>query len=389
MQIEHVAGIRLASGGAFKQQTERTVRHGVLGKIVIHDEHVPAGVHEILRYGAAGIRSDVLHGSGFPRARVDDNGIREGVVLFQRFGKLHHRGRFLPYRNVNAYYVLAFLVEDGVQRDRRLAGLPVADDQLTLSSADGEERVHDEQSRFHGSIDGLTLDYAGRGTLNGTVTVSADLPQPVHGIAQRVHRPAQIPVAYGDAGGLARAPYHAARHYVAAVAEHYYAAEIRAQILYHSPHSALEQDYFAVCRVRKSVRAHYAVADRDHPAGFLRKRFRSPLLYRLPYERYNVVVSGGDLPQPAFQLLEPAAHAPVVHVAAGFEPESAGEKIAFSPFEFGAFAVFFCKKTLETRKLLFGGTGRGIQNSLNLFHLPLPFPPLGGTSRKRRPRPAT
>ena len=43
--------------------------------------------------------------------------------------------------------VCCLLVEDGVDGDGRLAGLAVADDQLSLTTADGNEAVDGLQSR--------------------------------------------------------------------------------------------------------------------------------------------------------------------------------------------------------------------------------------------------
>ena len=49
MQIEHVAGVRLAPCGAFQKQAHRAVGDGVFGEVVIDDEHVLPLIHEIFR----------------------------------------------------------------------------------------------------------------------------------------------------------------------------------------------------------------------------------------------------------------------------------------------------------------------------------------------------
>ena len=141
MQIEHVAGVGLTAGRASQQQAQGAVGDGVLGKIVVDDEHVAALVHEILADGRAGIGCDILHGGGLAGAGADDDGIGHGVVLAQHLRDLRHGAGLLADGHIDAHHILALLVQDGVDGDGRLAGLAVADDQLTLAPTDGEHGV--------------------------------------------------------------------------------------------------------------------------------------------------------------------------------------------------------------------------------------------------------
>ncbi len=58
------------------------------------------------------------------------------TVLAQCCDHARHGRAALADGAVDADHVAAPLVEDGVDRDGRLAGLPVADDQLALAAAD-------------------------------------------------------------------------------------------------------------------------------------------------------------------------------------------------------------------------------------------------------------
>src|SRR5205814_10195091 len=55
----------------------------------------------------------------------------------------------LPDRDVDAEKVLPLLVDDGVDGDRGLAGLPVADDQLALTAPDRHHRIYRLEPRLH------------------------------------------------------------------------------------------------------------------------------------------------------------------------------------------------------------------------------------------------
>ena len=63
VQVEHVAGVGLAPGRAAQQQGDLAVGHGLLGKVVVDDEHVLARVA-----GAAGLPSTPCHMKYSPMA---------------------------------------------------------------------------------------------------------------------------------------------------------------------------------------------------------------------------------------------------------------------------------------------------------------------------------
>src|SRR5699024_4298823 len=64
MQVKDITRIGLTAGRALKQQAQRAVGDGVLGKVVVDDQHVLAIVHKIFAQRAAGIGCDVLQGCG-------------------------------------------------------------------------------------------------------------------------------------------------------------------------------------------------------------------------------------------------------------------------------------------------------------------------------------
>ena len=150
VQIKHVAGVGFASGRTVQQQGNLTVGDGLLREVVIHDQHVPALVHEVFAHRGARVGRDVEHGRRFRGAGADDNGVVHRAVLPQFLHHARHGGFLLPDGDVDADHVLALLVDDGVEGNGGFAGLAIADDELALTAADGNQRVNGLDAGLHG-----------------------------------------------------------------------------------------------------------------------------------------------------------------------------------------------------------------------------------------------
>ena len=171
VQVEHVAGIGLAARRPAQQQRHLAVGPGVLGQIVVDDQRILALLHELLAHGAAGVGGDVLQGGRF-RSRGDDHdGVLHRAVFLQRGDHLGDLGQLLADGDIDADQVLALLVDDGVDGQGRLAGLPVADDQLALSTANGDHRVDGLDAGLYRRVHALAGHHVGRDPLDGAVLV--------------------------------------------------------------------------------------------------------------------------------------------------------------------------------------------------------------------------
>ena len=76
VEVEHVAGVRLAARRAAQQQRQLAVRLGLLRQVVVHDERVLAVLHPVLAHRAAGVRGEVLE-----RRRVGGRGGHDDRVV--------------------------------------------------------------------------------------------------------------------------------------------------------------------------------------------------------------------------------------------------------------------------------------------------------------------
>ena len=98
-------------------------------------------VAEVFAHRTSGERSDVLHWGRIGSCCSDDNRIIHCAEISQGLDNLSDRRTLLTNGNVDTDYVPALLVDDGVERDGRFAGLAVTNDELALPSADRDHRV--------------------------------------------------------------------------------------------------------------------------------------------------------------------------------------------------------------------------------------------------------
>ena len=211
VQVEDVAGVGLATGRATQQQRDRAVGLGLLGQVVEDDQGVLALVHPVLAQRRAGVRSEVLERGGERRRRADHGRVGHGVGLLEDVDHLADRRALLPDGDVDALDLLrgvaalpvVALVDDRVEGHRRLAGLPVADDQLALAAADGGHGVDRLDAGLQGLLHRLALHDRRRLRLEHASLGGLDLALAVERAPERVDDPAEEAVTDGDREDLA------------------------------------------------------------------------------------------------------------------------------------------------------------------------------------------
>jgi hypothetical protein len=164
VQVENVTGVGLTTRGTTEQQRHLTVSDGLLGKIVVDDDSVAAVVTEPLTHGTASEGSEVLQRSGLGSSGSNDNGVLHGVILLKGLDELSDSGTLLTDGNVDTVQLLALvgrvvpslLVQHGIESNSGLTSLTVTNDQLTLTTADGDHGVDTLQTSLDGLVDGTT-----------------------------------------------------------------------------------------------------------------------------------------------------------------------------------------------------------------------------------------
>ena len=266
MQIEDIAGVRFASGRTVQQQGDLTVRYGVLGEIVVHDQHVAALVHEILAHRRAGKRRDVLKRRGIGRRGAYDRRILHRTGGLQPRGDLRNGGALLADGNIDAEHILPLLGENGVDSDGGFAGLTVADDELTLAAADGHERVDrlDAGVQRHG--DRLPVGNGGRLKFDGPGLGAPDAAPAVDGLAESVHNAAEHRLADGHACHLVQTAHAAVAVHMVVAAKDDAADAVGLDIHDHAALAVDELDQLAVHDVGETVHPADAVRHAEHAA---------------------------------------------------------------------------------------------------------------------------
>jgi hypothetical protein len=109
-----------------------------------------------------------LKGAGVGGGASDDGGVLHRAGVLERADLTGDRGALLPDGDVDAADLLHaglpefLLVDDRVDRDRGLAGLAVADDQLALATADRGHGVDGLEAGLQRLVHRLAGDNVGR-----------------------------------------------------------------------------------------------------------------------------------------------------------------------------------------------------------------------------------
>src|SRR5258707_6083431 len=305
MQIEHVAGIGLAARRAAQQQRHLAIGHRLFRQIVVDDDGVHAVVAEVFAHGAAGERRDVLHRRRVGSGGRDDDRIFQRALLFQHLEELRHGRALLADRNIDAIKldllvllrVERLLVENGVERDRGLAGLAIADDQLALAAADRDQGVDRLEAGRHRLVDRFARNDAGRLDVDAHPLVGLDRALAVDRIAERIDHAAEQALADRRIDDGAGALDGLAFLDLAVGAEDHDADVVGFQVQRHAAGAVLELDHLARLDVVETVDAGNAVADRQHLPDFGNFSLLAEILDLVLEDRGNF--RGADVHQPA------------------------------------------------------------------------------------------
>lgn len=149
----------------------------------------------------------------------NDDGVLHGVVLLKGLDELSDGGTLLTDGNVDTVKLLGLvgasgvvptlLVEHGVKSDGSLTSLTITNDQLTLTTADGNHGVDGLETGLDGLRDGLTGENTGSlelgtgslGGLDGALAIDG-VTESVDDTAEKLHTDGNVDNLTGTLDGL-------------------------------------------------------------------------------------------------------------------------------------------------------------------------------------------
>ena len=199
MQIEDIARICLTPRRTLEQKAHCTICDRVLGQIIIDDQHILALTHKILTQRTPRVGSNVLERRGIRSRGGYDDRIFHGARFPEHMCQSGDRGDLLSDRHIDADDILVLLIEDGIRCDRCLARLAVADDQLSLSAADGEHGINGKDARLQRLTYGSSVHDARCALLDRIVALRFDQSGLIDRISQRIDDTSQKSLSHGHA----------------------------------------------------------------------------------------------------------------------------------------------------------------------------------------------
>ena len=174
---------------------------------------------------------------------------------------------FWPTGHIDAYDTVALLVDDGVDGERGLSGLAVADDELALAAADGGHSVDGFQTGLEGLLHRLPLDDTGGLDVDRAVFFSLDGALAVNGEADGVHHAAEYTLAHGDLHDPLGAPCLVAFLDAHALTEEHATDVVLFQVERHSHGAVGELDELTGHDVSQAIDTGDTITDRQDGTG--------------------------------------------------------------------------------------------------------------------------
>src|SRR5690606_5864304 len=213
-----------------------------------------------------------LQGSRFGSGGGNDDGVGQSAMLFQLAHHVGDGGLLLAHRNVDTLDATVFLVDDRVDRHGGLADLAVADDQLTLATADRDHRVNRLVAGLHRLVYRLAPDHAGGYLFNRVSQLGLDRALTVDRVAQCVDHATQQFRTYRHFQDTAGALGFHTLGQGQVVTQNYRTDGVLLQVQCHTVYAAGELDHFPVHCVGQAVNTYDAVRYADDGADIARLR---------------------------------------------------------------------------------------------------------------------
>src|ERR1022692_515379 len=231
----------------------------MLTEIIVNQQRMLSVVAEMLAEGDATVRRDKLQRRRFRGGRGNHGGVFHRAVFVQRLDQLGNSRTLLTNRDIDTLNALAFLIDDGVDRDCGLAGLAIADDQLTLSAANLKHQIDRLDAGLQRFLNRLALHDAGSLDFDAPGLEGFDRTLAIDRLTERVNDEAEHRIADRNLRDFAGALYLVALADRFGIAEQHGADVVFFEVEHH-PHDGVGKfEQLARRRILQAVDARDAV----------------------------------------------------------------------------------------------------------------------------------
>jgi len=271
MQVEHITGVSLTTWGSSQEEGHLTVGNSLLGQIVVDDKTVHTVVTEVLANSTTGVRGQELQGSSIGGGSGNNDSVLKGITLFKESDDVGDSGSLLTDGNVDTVEGLSlvtgvmggFLVKDGVNSDGGLASLSVANNELTLSTTNGNKRVDGLEAGLHGLVHRLTGDNTGGFELNSLALVAEDRALTVNRFTERIDDTAKHAGANWHIDDGTSAPHNISFLNFSIVAENDDTDVVSFEVKSHTLDTGVELNHFTSLDLLEAENSSNTITDGD------------------------------------------------------------------------------------------------------------------------------
>jgi len=277
VQVEYITWVGLSSWWSSEEEGHLSVGDGLLGQIVVHDEGVSSVISEPLAHGATRVWSEVLKWGGISGGSNNDDAVLQAIGLLQNVDQLGDGGLLLADGDVDAVELLglitlvveSLLVQDGVKSDGGFTGLSITDDQLSLASADWDQRVDSLETGLHWLVDRLSGDDTWGFDVDSSSLLGVDWAFAVDGVSEWVDNSTEELWADWDIDDSTSSSYNIALFDLSIVTEHDNTDVVWLQVQSHTLDTAVEFDHLLGLDVLQTVNSGNTITNSQNLTGLL------------------------------------------------------------------------------------------------------------------------
>mmetsp|Transcript_14062 Transcript_14062/g.32734 ORF Transcript_14062/g.32734 Transcript_14062/m.32734 type:complete len:449 (-) Transcript_14062:207-1553(-) len=270
VEVENISGVGLTTRRTTKQQRHLTVGNGLLRQIIVEDHGVLAVVTEVLSHGSTGVRSKELKRGGIGGGSGDNDAVVHGATFIELSDELGDGRSLLSDTDVDTGegIGLGLLVDNCINGNGGLSGLTITDNQLSLSTSDGNQGIDGLESGKHRFGNGLTGDDTGGLDLGTRALYRFKRSSSVDGLSDTVHNTSEKFGTDGDIDDGSGTGHVVTFQNVTIITEDDNTDVVRFQVQSHPAETAGEHNHLSSLNVGETVDTGDTISDGDDGTGF-------------------------------------------------------------------------------------------------------------------------